>query len=100
MSHSIAAKYAARPAARFPSSVGRAREPRLGLRPGRLFRSAPARPTLLRDPLPSDLARVRAGARTMSGLPAGRRRIGAGGMTWAVSTRPSRPSAHPAPWRA
>src|SRR3989304_1453604 len=41
MEHSIAAKYAARPAARFPRPSSRTRERRLGLRVEPAFRAAP-----------------------------------------------------------
>ena len=50
MQHSIAAKYAARPAARFVRASSRARERRLGLRTAATFRAAPARATVLRRP--------------------------------------------------
>ncbi len=48
MQHSIAAKYAARPAARFVRPSMRARERRLGLWSTMSFQAAPARPTVLR----------------------------------------------------
>ena len=50
MQHSIAAKYAARPAARFVCASPRAREQRLGLRTTTTFRAVPARATVLRRP--------------------------------------------------
>lgn len=84
MAHSIAAKYAARPAARFPTPTARARERRLGLRAGVAFRPTSARVTILRGHLPPLVDRVRASAK---------------GMTWA-SRAASRPSVRPAPWRA
>ena len=48
MQHSIAAKFAARPAARFVRPSTRARERRLGLRTTGTFRPAAARLTVLR----------------------------------------------------
>ena len=50
MQHSIAAKYAARPAARFVRPSARARERRLGLRPSPAFIAAPGARTVLRRP--------------------------------------------------
>ena len=48
MQHSIAAKYAARPAASFVRSVGLGRERRLGLRPGLNYQRAATRVRLAR----------------------------------------------------
>jgi hypothetical protein len=48
MQHSIAAKYAARPAARFVRPVGLGRERRLGLRPGLSYQRATTRVQLAR----------------------------------------------------
>ena len=60
MQHSIAAKYAARPAARFVRPSPRARERRLGLRPAATFRPATRRATVLHDLDLSPLVRLRA----------------------------------------
>ena len=49
MDHSIAAKYAARPAARFVRSSTRVRERRLGLRPSGTFSAPGVRSTVLRE---------------------------------------------------
>jgi len=50
MEHSIAAKYAARQAARFVHPSSRARERRLGLRAAGTFQAATTRPTVLYRP--------------------------------------------------
>ena len=65
MDHSIAAKYAARPAARFVRPSTRVRERRLGLRPSGSFQRRAARPTVLRGPEVAPLARLRASWRAI-----------------------------------
>ena len=60
MQHSIAAKYAARPAARFVRPSSRARERRLGLRSAASFQPATRRSTVLRHSDLSPLVRLRA----------------------------------------
>ncbi len=107
MQHSIAARYAARPAARFVGAPSRARERRLGLRATVTFRATPARPTVLRHPDPPLLQRVRARWRSMT--VAKPRRVTSGRIRPVVSMRWSRPSgpvregrssAASAPWLA
>lgn len=108
MQHSIAAKYAARPAARFVRTSPRARERRLGLRSAVSFRSAARHATVLRDAELSPLVRLR--ARWRSVQPA-RPYTAAGGrlhpvvvMRWARfgagRARRVTPASPPAPWRA
>ncbi|HEX5589834.1 MAG TPA: hypothetical protein VFX65_06055 [Candidatus Limnocylindrales bacterium] len=104
MEHSIAAKYAARPAARFPRPSSRTRERRLGLRAAVAFRATGWRPTVLRQPDLSSYARLRAGSRSLT--PTRTRRPATGrphpvvSMTWSRSVPPGRSSAVTAPWRA
>jgi hypothetical protein len=107
MDHSIAAKYAARPAARFVRPSARVREPRLGLRPSGSFHSPGRTLTVLRGAEVAPLARMRAGWRTIQLAPARRQRSGRLGplvtMEWARSGRSGtarRPGAASAPWRA
>lgn len=61
MGHSIAAKYAARPAARFVRPSGRARERRLGLGALSAFSAARPRPTELSGAQPSAVTLLRSG---------------------------------------
>ena len=72
MDHSIAAKYAARPAARFVRPSTRVRERRLGLRPSGSFRAPGVRATVLHGPEVAPLARLRASWRAIQ--PAASRR--------------------------
>ncbi|MGZ8527812.1 MAG: hypothetical protein ACXWWR_03375 [Candidatus Limnocylindrales bacterium] len=107
MQHSIAAKYAARPAARFVCAPSRASERRLGLRSTASFRAIPPRATVLRRPELPSLLRLRASWRSLQ--PARPRRAVSGHLRPAVSMRWSRPSgpvregrssAASAPWLA
>jgi hypothetical protein len=105
MEHSIAAKFAARPAAHFVRSSDRARERRLGLRAAGNFRAASMRPTVLRRPEANVLARLRGGWRAYSAARPNRATDGrprpAIAMHWARSSRAGtdRPSsAAMAPW--
>ncbi|HSO28429.1 MAG TPA: hypothetical protein VLS28_00875 [Candidatus Sulfomarinibacteraceae bacterium] len=104
MEHSIAAKYAARPVARFPRSSPRIRERRLGLRSAIAFRATAWRPTVLHRPEQTALARLRAGARSIT--PTRTRRPATGrphpvvSMTWSRSVPQGRSSAAAAPWLA
>jgi hypothetical protein len=107
MQHSIAAKYAARPVARFVRTSTRARERRLGLRTTPTFRAVPARATVLRCPDLPPLARLRASWRSIK--VAHPRRATSGRIRPVVSMRWSRPSgparesrssAASAPWLA
>ena len=104
MDHSIAAKYAARPAAHFVRPSTRVRERRLGLRPSGSFHAQGLRPTVLHGPEVAPLARVRASWRAIQPAVARRRSSGRPGpavvMQWARSGRPgtARPGASSAPW--
>ena len=66
MHRSIAARYAARPAARFATVAPRAREPRLGLDRHVRFTTAADRPTLLRRPELGPVALLRADWRAVT----------------------------------
>ncbi|HYH92973.1 MAG TPA: hypothetical protein VD763_07425 [Candidatus Saccharimonadales bacterium] len=106
MGQSIAAKYAARPAARFVRPSSRLRERRLGLGAIASFSAAVRRTTELRAAEGSPLARLRAGWRG----PTAARPVARSGrprpavqMQWARSGRSGpgrRPSAATAPWHA
>jgi len=107
MDHSIAAKYAARPAARFVRPSTRVRERRLGLRPSGSFQAPGLRSTVLRGPEVASLARLRASWRAIhpavSKRPATGRPRPTVTMDWARSGRPGtarRPGAASAPWSA
>jgi hypothetical protein len=106
MQHSIAAKYAARPAARFVRPSTRARERRLGLRSSGTFQPASARQTVLRQADLSPLVQLRATWRAVHVArphrPSGQLHPAAG-MRWAGSGAPGtarRSSAASAPWHA
>jgi hypothetical protein len=106
MDHSIAAKYAARPAARFVRPSTRVRERRLGLRPSGSFQAPATRSTTLRGPEVASRARLRAAWRAIQPAvvrraPSGRPRP-AVTMEWARTgyTGSARRSGAPsAPWR-
>ena len=107
MDHSIAAKYAARPAARFVRPSTRVRERRLGLRPAGSFRAPGPRTTVLHGPEVAPLTRLRARWRAIQPAVARRHRSGRPRplvtMEWARSGRPGmvrRPGAASAPWPA
>src|SRR3954471_8790262 len=91
MDHSIAAKYAARPAARFVRPSTRVRERRLGLRPAGTFRAPGLRATVLRGPAVAPVTQLRAGWGPIT--PAATRRSSAGRprplvvMSWSRSGR-------------
>jgi hypothetical protein len=104
MEHSIAAKYAARPAARFPrSSIGNGR-PRLGLTPLGAFRAASDRQTVLRASRLSPFAQLRRDSRSIAATRPIRHSTGRPrppvSLTWVRSVSVRRPSAPVAPWRA
>ena len=106
MDHSIAAKYAARPAARFVRPSTRVRERRLGQRPTESFRAPGLRTTVLHGAEVAPLARLRAGWRAIHPAPARRHASGPPRptvtMEWARSGRSGtarRPGAASAPWR-
>jgi hypothetical protein len=105
MDHSIAAKYAARPAAHFVRASARARERRMGLVSASAFRPAVTTATVLRRPDVAPLTSLRgrwrsirpAGPRPSTGRP-----HHAIVMHWTRSQRAAaarRPSAASAPWR-
>lgn len=105
MGHSIAAKYAARPAARFVRSSSRARERRLGLGTSTSFAAASHRQTELRHADVSPLAAIRSrrGLTTTGVRSHGGRPRPAVAMVWtgvgrSVLGRGAR--AVSAPWRA
>ncbi len=107
MQRSIAAKYAARPTARFVRPSGRERERRLGLRPILSFQPAAGHQTVLRRADRGKLAGLHATWRAIrpalpnrpfSGLP---RPVVVFRWTRFGTSRSDRPSsAAPAPWRA
>jgi hypothetical protein len=106
MGHSIAAKYAARPAARFVRPSSRARERRLGLGTQISFSAVSAAQTELRGPDAGPYARLRAGwrgPRPTKSIVRDRRVRPLVTMHWARSGRSGshrRPSAAAAPWHA
>ena len=107
MDHSIAAKYAARPAARFVRPSAHVRERRLGLRSSGSFHAPGVRPTVLRGSEIAPLVRLRAGWRAITPAVARRHRSGRPrplvAMDWARSGRAvgvRRPGAASAPWPA
>jgi hypothetical protein len=106
MGHSIAAKYAARPAARFVRPSSRARERRLGLGGSVSFSAVAGLQTQLRSSDAGPYERLRAGWRGPRPAPTtarGRPVRPAVTMHWARSGRSGRgrrPSAAAAPWRA
>jgi len=106
MERSIAAKYAARPAARFVHPSARARERRLGLRAAGSFQAASTRPTVIRRSGGGVLARLRGGWRAFRAArpvrPTDGRPRPQIAMHWARSGRAAtdrRSSAATAPWR-
>lgn len=106
MEHSIAAKYAARPAARFVRPSARHRQRRLGLGVIGSFSPSPNRATVLRTTDLGPLVALRAASRT---LRAARARRGVTGpprpitaMHWArvgPAGASRRPGAAVAPWQ-
>ena len=103
MEHSIAAKYAARPAARFPRPTSGTGRPRLGLTPLGAFRPASERQTVLRREGGSPLARLRRDSRSIAATRPTRHSSGRPrpvvSLTWSRSVSVRRPSAPVAPWR-
>ncbi len=106
MQHSIAAKYAARPAARFVRPSARFRQRRLGLRAFGSFQPAPSRATVLRQADIGPYAALRAGWRAITPARSVRATSGllrpAVTMRWANGGRgrDDRAAAAAAPWRA
>ncbi|HEX9043707.1 MAG TPA: hypothetical protein VF802_01655 [Candidatus Limnocylindrales bacterium] len=106
MQHSIAARYVARPAARFVRPSVTDRERRLGLRPAGSMQAASAHPTVLRRADLGPFVELRAAWRAFAparptSRPLSPLRHGAR-LTWAGSEAPRRsrrPGAAPAPWR-
>jgi hypothetical protein len=107
MDHSIAARYAARPAARFVRPSTRVREARLGLHAAGSFRAPGLRTTVLHGPEVAPLAQLRAGWRSIHPAVSKRARGGRPRplvtMEWARSRgtgTAKRPGAASAPWPA
>lgn len=102
--HSITARYAAHPAARFPRASSGSRQRRLGLGVARAFSPAPTRLTVLLRDQPSPVAHLRRDPRSIAATrpvrPSSGRPRPAFSLTWQRSLAPRHPSAHPAPWRA
>jgi len=105
MQHSIAAKYAARPAASFVRPSSRVRERHLGLRQRGTFQPASPRATVLRRTDLPPLVRLRASWRAVrparSQRPVGGRVRPVVSMAWTRSTRlglDRRSGAAAAPW--
>lgn len=104
MEHSITARYAARPAARFPRASSGSRQRRLGLGSGRAFSPAPTRLTVLLHDQPSPLAHIRRDPRSIA--PTRPIRFSSGhlrpafSLTWGSSVVSRHRSASAAPWRA
>jgi len=103
MERSITARYASRPAARFPQPSAGTRRRRLGLAGSGAFRPAPVVPTLLQRAGPSPLVRLRRASRGVALARPIRRASGRPrplvAMTWPHSGPVRRPSAPVAPWR-
>jgi hypothetical protein len=104
MEHSITARYAARPAARFPRASSGNRSRRLGLGGSRAFSPAPTRLTVLQHSQPSPLAHIRRDPRSIAAtrpirFSSGRLRP-AFSLTWGSPAVPRHRSASAAPWRA
>jgi hypothetical protein len=107
MDHSIAAKYAARPAAHFVRPPNGVRERHLGLRPSGSFITPGSRSTFLPGRDVASLTQLRAGWRTIHPVVSARPRSGrprpSVTMEWARSGYPGtvrRPGAASAPWPA
>jgi hypothetical protein len=105
MQRSIAARYVARPVARFVPRPTRARERSLGLHPTGTFHAAPTRATVLRRADLGPLAQLRARWRAIEPDASRGRRSGllrpVVSIEWTRSARPraERPSsAAPTPW--
>jgi hypothetical protein len=103
MEHSIAARYASRPAARFPRPSSGTRRRRMGLAGSGAFRTPPLNPTVLRSSGVSPLVRLRRASRGISLARPIRRSSGRPrpieAMTWPRSVPVRRRSAPVAPWR-
>jgi hypothetical protein len=103
MEHSLAARFATRPAARFPKASPASPRARLGLRSGPAFRPATARLTVLRRAEPSPAIRLRHDPRSIAATRPARVSNGilrpAASPTWARSVVVRRASAPVAPWR-
>jgi hypothetical protein len=106
MQHSIAARYVARPAARFVRPPVTDRERRLGLRPTGSMQAASMHPTVLRRADLGPFVELRARWRAVSPALSTRRSLSplrhGARLTWAGSeTRrsPRRPGAAPTLWR-
>jgi len=107
MDHSIAARYAARPAAHFVRPSNGVRERRLGLRPSGSFHTPGSRSTVLPGREVASLTRLRAGWRTIHPVVSARPQSGRPRplvtLEWARSGHSGavrRPGAASAPWPA
>lgn len=104
MEHSITARYAARPVARFPRASSGSRARRLGLGAGRAFSPAPTRLTVLLRDQPSPVAHLRRDPRSIAATRPLRPSNGLPrppfALTWQRSLAPRHPSAPAALWRA
>lgn len=103
MEHSITARYAAHPAARFPQASSGSRRRRLGLGVRGAFSPAPTRLTVLRRDQPSPVAHLRRDPRSIAATRPTRPSNGlprpAFSLTWQRSLAPRHQSASAAPWR-
>jgi hypothetical protein len=104
MEHSIAARYAARPAARFPAPSSGSGRRRLGLAVVGAFQPATSRLTVLRRDQPSPVSRLRRDPRSIAATRPTRLSTGkvrpVFSLTWPRSLAPRHQSAPAAPWRA
>ena len=104
MEHSIAARFAARPAASFPRPSMRVRERRLGLGSAIAFRPISGRATVLHLGPTSAVARLRGRTRMATPTPSRRPTSGrprpAVVMTWSRSVPATGRTAVAALWRA
>lgn len=103
MEHSLAARFATRPAARFPKASPASPRPRLGLRSGHTFQPATARLTILRRADPAPAVRLRHDPRSITATRPARSSHGLPrpvvSPTWSRSVVVRRASAPVAPWR-
>jgi len=103
MEHSLAARLATRPAARFPKASPASPRPRLGLRAGPTFRPASGQLTVLHRPDPSPALRLRHDPRSIAATrptrPSSGRPRPVTSPTWSRSVFVRPASAPVAPWR-
>lgn len=103
MEHSLAARFATRPAARFPKASPASPRARLGLRSGPTFQPATPRLTVLRRTDPAPVVRLRHDPRSIAATRPTRITRGLPrpvvSPTWSRSVFVRRASAPVAPWR-